>query len=149
MPKTTLSMPADITGLQPDVWTAPFWEAALEHRLVAQQCTACSEFRMPPAPFCWNCQSQDAQWVDLPGTGSVFTFNVTRQALIPQLKDYVPYVVAVIDLDGAPGARFVSTLVDVDPEEVRIGARVRVFWDDVHERTTIPRFELLRESADG
>ena len=29
---------------------------ASEHRLVAPRCTNCGEFRMPPAPFCYNCR---------------------------------------------------------------------------------------------
>jgi uncharacterized OB-fold protein len=145
MSRTSTTMPAELSTLHPDVWTAPFWEAALEHRLVAQRCTGCGEFRMPPGPFCWNCQTQDAEWIDLPGTGTIYSFSITRQALIPQLADYVPYVVAVVDLDEAPGARLVSTVVDVDPDSVRIGDAVQVHWDDVHERTTVPRFRLREE----
>lgn len=146
MATTPPSMPAALAELHPDVWTAPFWQAARAHRLVAQRCAACGAFRMPPTPFCQQCRSQDDEWVDLPGTGTIYTFNVTHQALIPQLADHVPYVVAVVDLDGAPGARLVTNIVDTDPARVAVGDRVRVDWDDVHAHTTIPRF---RKEADG
>jgi uncharacterized OB-fold protein len=136
-------IPAELSTLHVAPYTAPFWEAALEHRLVAQRCPKCGEFRMPPSPFCWACRAHDADWVELPGTGTVFTYNVTRKALLPLLADMIPYVVAVVDLDGAPGARLVSNLLDIDPDDVRIGMRVKVAWDDIHERTTIPRFVPL------
>ena len=133
-------MPDFMAYLSPDVWTEPFWTAASEHRLVAPKCTSCGEFRMPPAPFCWSCRGQDVEWVELPGRGTVYTFTVTRQALIPQLKGSVPYVVAVVDLEGAPGARLVGNIVDVDPDTVCVGMAVTVTWDDLDEHTTIPRW---------
>jgi uncharacterized OB-fold protein len=134
------TLPASIVSLHPDEWTAPFWLAAAEHRLVAPKCTACGTFRLPPAPFCWRCRAQDVEWVELSGRGTVYSFTITRQALIPQLKDSVPYVAAVIELEGAPEVRLVSNVVDVDPESVRIGMPVAVAWDDIGEHVTLPRF---------
>ena len=37
--------------------TEPFWEAAKAHRLTACQCGDCGQYRMPPSPYCPNCQS--------------------------------------------------------------------------------------------
>ena len=138
-PGTSFALP-EIAALNPDTWTAPFWEAALEHRLVAPRCTACNAFRLPPAPFCWRCRKQEAEWVELTGEGTVYTFTITRRALIPQLEGCIPYVVVVVDLDGAPGARLIGNLLGSDPDTVHIGMRVRVQWDDVTDDTTIPRF---------
>jgi hypothetical protein len=140
-------MPAELARLHPDPWTEPFWSAAREHRLVAPRCRRCGAFRMPPAPFCWKCRSQAVDWVALSGRGTVFTFNVTRQALIPQLRPAIPYVVAVVELEGAPGVRLISNVIDVDPARVRIGLPVRVAWDDIDEETTIPRFVPADASA--
>ena len=137
---TAPTLPSSIVSLHADRWTAPFWEAARGHRLVAPRCTTCGAFRLPPAPFCWRCRAQDVEWVELSGRGTVYSFTVTRQALIPQLKDSVPYVAAVIALEGVPGVRLVSNIVDVDPASVRIGMPVAVAWDDVDDHTTLPRF---------
>jgi len=133
-------MPEVLARLNPDPWTAPFWQAAREHRMVAPRCRACGAFRMPPTPFCWKCRKQDVDWVELSGRGTVYTFNVTRQALLPFLRPAVPYVVAVVELEGAPGVRLISNVIDVDPSLVRIGMPVRVAWDDVDDDVTIPRF---------
>ncbi len=140
-------MPAELAQLHPDPWTEPFWLAAREHRLVAPRCKQCSAFRMPPSPFCWKCRAQSVDWVELSGRGSVYTYNVTRQALIPHLRPAVPYVIAVVELEGAPGARLISNVIDVDPAQVRIGLPVRVAWDDVDGDTTIPRFVPADASA--
>jgi uncharacterized OB-fold protein len=130
----------ELAHLSPDSWTVHFWEAAHEHRLTCAKCDNCGTFRMPPAPFCYVCRSQDTSFPTLAGTGSVYSFTIARHPAIPQLKDAVPYVVAVIDVDGAPGARLISNIIGVDPDAVTIGMKVRVTWDDVSAETTIPRF---------
>ena len=133
-------MPEFMANLSPDEWTLPFWQAASEHRLVAPTCTGCGAFRMPPAPFCWKCRQQDVEWIELSGRGTVYTFVIARQALIPQLADAIPNVVAVVELEDAPGCRLVGNVLQIEPEAVEIGMPVVVAWDDVNDVVTIPRF---------
>ena len=140
MARTKPNLPAALVDLHPDAWTEPFWLEARKHRLVAPQCTSCGAFRMPPGPFCPKCRQQDVAWIELSGRGTVYSFIVTHQALIPQLADYVPYVAAVVELDDAPGIRLVTNLVDTEIDDIRIGMPVSVTWDDVHANATIPRF---------
>jgi uncharacterized OB-fold protein len=134
------NMPEFLAEIEPDAWTAPYWQAAAEHRLVAAKCGDCGAFRVPPAPFCWNCRSQVTEWPQLSGHGTVYTYTVIRRAVIPQIREVVPYVVAVIELDDAPGARLVGNVLDVDPDDVRIGLAVTVAWDDIRPGLTIPRW---------
>jgi uncharacterized OB-fold protein len=133
-------MPASLTELHPDAWTAPFWAATARHQLICARCGDCGTFRMPPSPFCHQCRSQRVEWTDLPGTGTVYTFTVVRHAVIPDARPAVPYVVAVVDLDGAPGCRLIANVVAAAPDSVEIGQPVRVSWDDIAEGVTIPRF---------
>ena len=58
---------------------------------------------MPPSPFCPVCRSQGLAWVDLPGTGTVYTFTVVRHAVLPIVREHVPYVIAVVELDPVEG----------------------------------------------
>ena len=81
-----------------------------------------------------------ATWADLPGTGLVYTFSVVRQAFLPALAEVIPYVVAVVEPDGAAGVRMMSNVVDVDPEEVTIGMPVEVVWEDMSPELALPRF---------
>jgi uncharacterized OB-fold protein len=135
-------MSPEVAALHPDIFTVDFWKGAREHRLTVPQCSKCGAFTFPPNGFCHVCRKQEFTWIDLPGTGTVFSFTVTRQALIPQFAEYVPFVVAVIQVDGADDVRLITNIVSVDPADVQIGSRVRVQWDDIHENTTIPRFVL-------
>jgi uncharacterized protein len=134
--------PADVIGLSPSPSTEPFWEAAAEHRLVLPRCTACGTFRLPPSPFCWKCRVQDVEWVDHDGAGMVYSFTVIRHAVIPQVRDALPLIAAVVELPGTGGCRLIGNVVDCEPEAVRIGAPVTLDWYDVREGTSIPVFRL-------
>jgi len=136
------ALPADFAEIGPDSWTEPFWLAAREHRLTVPRCTNCGTFRFPPGPFCHECQHQDVEHVEMSGTGTIYTYTIARHPVVPTLADSVPYAVAVIELDGAPGVRMIANIVDSDVELVRIGTRVELAWDDVNAEVTIPRFRL-------
>lgn len=129
----------ELFALNADAWTEPFWAATRQRRLVCPRCVACGRFRMPPSPFCSTCRSQEVEWVELPGTGTVYTFTIARHSPVPELRSSIPYVIAVVALDGAPGARLVSNIVECDPDAVEIGEPVRVIWDQLDE-AVIPRF---------
>lgn len=135
-------LPADVVWLTPNEWTVPFWEATAQHRLVLPRCTTCATFRFPPSPFCHACRAQAVEWVEHDGRGAVYSFTVVRHAVIPQVADALPLVAAVVELPGTGGCRLVGSVVDADPEEVRIGAPVAVDWYDVREGTTVPVFRL-------
>jgi uncharacterized OB-fold protein len=92
-------VPATMTDPFADDLTKPFWDAALEDRLVVPRCTNCGTFRLPPGPFCFACRHQAVEWVELPGTGAVYTFTVVRHPLAPHFAEIVPYVTAVVELD--------------------------------------------------
>ena len=136
---TEVRLPADVlVGVTADVFTQPFWDAAAEHRLVVPRCTACGAFRLPPSPFCWQCQSQAVDWVEQPGRGTVYSFTVVRHPLLPSLSDTVPYVPAVVELPDTGGCRLVGAMTDVAVEDVHVGMAVELVWRDVREGTTVP-----------
>ena len=139
------ALPAEFAEIGPDSWTEPFWLAAREHRLTIPTGVNCGTFRFPPGPFCYACQHQDVEQVQVPGTGTVYTFTVARHGVVPALAAFVPYVVAVIELDGAPGVRVIGNIVESDPEAVEVGSRVEVAWDDVTDEVTIPRYRLAAQ----
>jgi uncharacterized OB-fold protein len=123
-----------------DDYTSPFWEAARREQLTAPRCTKCGTFRMPPHRFCANCQAQEIEWVSLPGSGRVYSFIVVRQPLRPDMAEYVPYIPAVVEADGAPGMRFISNVVDCEPERVAVDMPVRVAWDHLSDTMVFPRW---------
>jgi hypothetical protein len=125
-----------------DETTQPFWDAALEGRLVSPRCTSCGTYVLPPQPRCFHCRSTEFAYEELPGTGTIYTFTVVRHPLAPHLSEVVPYVSGVVELDGTQGAgaRMIANIVDVDPETVAVGDRVAVTFDRVSDTLAVPRF---------
>nr|WP_275431465.1 Zn-ribbon domain-containing OB-fold protein [Sphingomonas sp. BT552] len=130
-----------------DRWTEPFWDAAEEHRLTCARCGACGHFRMPPTPFCPVCRSQSIEWPTLPGTGTLYSYTIVERATLPGTEHTIPYVPAVVTLDGADGRRMVTNIVDSAIDAVRIGAPVHVVFDTLEDGTVIPRFRLGESAA--
>ncbi len=124
-----------------DEATQPFWDAALEGKLVGSKCTACGTVLIPPQPYCFACQGESFAWVELPGTGTIFSFTVVRHPLAPQLAPVTPYAAGIVDLDGTQGAgsRLIVNIVDCDPDTLRIGDRVKVIFDPVSDTLAVPR----------
>ncbi len=131
------SLPPEMVKIAVDAYTEPFWQAAKEDRLVAPKCAACGHFRLPPTPFCPECRSTEVSWTELSGRAEVFSFSVVRG--VPGLPD-ITLVAAVLDLPDAPGARLVGNVVDVDPDEVRIGLPVTVQFAPISDGWKVPQF---------
>lgn len=131
------AMPQPMAGKE----ALPFWQAAAEHRLVAQKCGDCSHLHLPPSPICPSCRSDVTEWQDLSGRGEVYTYTTIHRAVAPGQD--LPFVVAVIALDGAPGVRLISNLVDTPLSEIEIGMSVEVVWEDMGPDLTLPRFKAV------
>jgi uncharacterized OB-fold protein len=133
------SMPAPLASAT----TLPWWEAAAEHRLVVQRCTSCEHTRHPPAPIWPECRSGESDWKEVSGRGEVYTFTIVHRPIAAGQE--LPYLVAVIALEGSGGLRIISNLVGVDPGEVAIGLPVEVVWEEMSADLAIPRFRPVSE----
>jgi uncharacterized protein len=132
--------PAALANLAPDRFTEPFWRAAREGVLVCPQCVNCGTFRFPPSCLCGVCQTDVVNWVELSGAATLFTYTVVYHPTAPSLVDAVPYAICVVELDGAPGVRMISNLVDCDADDLVVGQALQVVWDRSVDGVTIPRF---------
>jgi uncharacterized OB-fold protein len=140
-----VAAPIGMVSLAPNTWTEPFWVAAGKHQLIVQRCLNCGIVRHPPGPFCPKCRTQESEWVDLSGRATLYSFTVIRHALVPQLRDYLPMVIAVVEPEEAPSARLVANLVDVAVGDVSIGMSLEVVWEDAGDGVAVYRFR----PADG
>jgi len=125
----------------PDRDTQPFWDACQAHELRAQQCTSCGRFRWPPQPFCPSCYSWEYEWRLLSGLGQVESFTVVQHTAVPSFKNDLPYVVALVALDGTDNrVLLTSNVVGCPWEEVTVGMRVEVAFNEVSPEATLPQF---------
>jgi hypothetical protein len=122
----------------PDADSAPYWAALREHHLTAQRCLDCGLFRFPPQPLCHRCGSWGYEWEELAGTGAVHSWVTVHHAVTGALKQQVPYIVALIDLDE--GIRIPSNVVEIPPDQMREALRVQVDFRDIAGGYTLPVF---------
>ncbi|TKT74502.1 OB-fold domain-containing protein [Aquamicrobium sp. LC103] len=141
MTSDTAKVPAEeIFELITDQWTGPYWDAARRHVLTVPKCASCGKFRMPPTPFCPHCLSQEIEWPELSGGGTIYSYTVVTRAIIPQMETTLPYVPALVELPDAPGVRLVTNIVDVPVSEIKVGQAVKVRWHDRRDGVTVPCF---------
>jgi uncharacterized OB-fold protein len=122
---------------QPDAESAPFWEALGEGRLLLVWCRACEEPFYYPRAICPRCWSTVLEWRPATGHGTVFTYTTIRQAG-PPFASLVPYNVSLVELDEGP--RLTTNIVNVDPDDVRIGMEV-VIAPQCRGSIWLPTFE--------
>ncbi len=115
-----------------------YWEYCKNHELHMQKCAGCGYIRFPPSPLCPKCHSMDFEWVKLSGRGKVYSFIIYRTAFHPAFQDDIPYVVAIVQLDEGP--RMESNILGCKVEDVRIDMPVEVFFDDVSDKVSVPKF---------
>ena len=118
----------------------PFWESVKAHAMKLPRCNDCGKFHAPPRDFCPHCLSDNMTWTDIKGTGEVYSFVVMHQVFSPAFKDEVPYNVTMVQLDEGP--RLVTN-VQGPNDQITVGDRVRVVYDDVTPEMTLHRFERV------
>jgi uncharacterized OB-fold protein len=116
----------DAPAPEPDEWSGPFWAGLAERRIVIQVCPACERHRFPRMPACPYCAAAGGADIEVPGTGTVYSFIRAHRALTPASAAIVPYAVATVDLDG--GARMFGRVLPT--EDCAIGVRVEPAFVD-------------------
>ena len=125
---------------KPTALTRAFWEGAIEHRLMIMRCRACGFWLHPPRPICRRCRSWDVAPEEVSGRGEVYTYTVTPTPFHPYWADKVPYVVAVVQLDEQPDLRLITNVVDCPEDQLHIGLRVEVTFQEAAPGLTLPVF---------
>lgn len=123
---------------RPTALSRPFWEACREGRLVVQRCRACEHFVFIPQPCCGQCLSEDLEWVESSGRGTLYSFTTVFRPQQPSFE--VPYTVVVVELEE--GWYMLSNLVGVEPEDVAIGTPLEVCFEERSEEITLPLFRV-------
>lgn len=113
-----------------------FWAAAAGGRLVAQRCARCHRLHHPPRPMCPSCGATGHEWVELAGTGTVYSYSLLHHPRHPAFA--YPVIAAIVHLDE--GIRLVSNLVDIEPGDVRIDLPVEVTFAPTADGRALPVF---------
>jgi len=116
-------------------------------RLLAQRCPACGKVYIPPRGACPTDGVPTTDEVELPDRGIVTTFCVVNVDY-PGQRVSAPYVAAAVLLDGAD-IPFQHLILGCDPDEVRMGMRVRAEWKPREQwGTTLENIDHFRPTGE-
>ncbi|MBM4386816.1 MAG: Zn-ribbon domain-containing OB-fold protein [Deltaproteobacteria bacterium] len=106
-----------------------------EGKLLGVHCRKCGRTLIPPRAFCELCFVPIVEWVELQDTGRVNTFSISYVKWDASRIE-TPELPAVIEIEGAsPNCGILHMLGEVNPQDIRIGMRVRAVWKPAAERT--------------
>jgi len=125
---------------QPTPISAPFWDGLKAHEVRLQQC-ASGHWLFFPRAHCPTCGARRLNWRTVSGEGTLYSFTVARVPTLPEFSDEMPQLLAVVALDE--GVHVNTTLVGVDPADVRIGQRLRPVFDERPGSATLLRYTPL------
>jgi len=115
---------------------ARFWrETPRRYNLGGSKCTICGTVYFPPRAVCPTCP-RHRQTLEkmvpfqLTGDGEVFSFTIVHDAA-EGFDMQVPYVMALVTT--VEGPILTGQVVDVTPEEVHIGLKVRATFRKLRE----------------
>jgi len=124
----------------PDDVTAPFWQAAADHRLVLPRCTGCDHWRWPVSLPCRHCGADPVVWVPASGRGTVYSFIVDHRNLVPGFDGaYVVAQVVPAEVDD-DSVRLTTNLPGCPPGDVRTGMPVVAVYESVRPDVTLVQF---------
>jgi len=110
----------------------PFFDAAAEGKFLIKRCTACGEAHWYPRSMCPACHSDQTVWEESPGEGVVYSFSIMRKSPTG------PYALAYVTL--AEGPNVLTNIVDVAPEDLKIGMAVKVKLQPTEGGPPVPVF---------
>jgi len=104
-----------------DIALEPYWHAAAQGRLLLKQCGACDKIYYYPRPLCPFCMSDDTNWVEASGDGTIYSWSVQRRA-------DPPYAIAFVTLNEGP--TLLSAIVDCDFDALAIDQPVTLSFEE-------------------
>ena len=131
-----MSAPRLLPRLDPD--NRFFWTSGADGVLRFLRCQACETFIHPPRPICPHCLSEDVAPAAVPGTATIDTYTINHQKWHPAME--VPYVIARVAIDGAPGVFLTTNIVGCDPRDVDMDDKVKVVFEQ-QDDVWLPLFE--------
>jgi len=115
-----------------NVGDEPYFAAAAEGRLMIGKCGGCGAVHHYPRGLCPYCFSDRVTLVQARGTGTIYTYSITRRA------GPIPYCIAYVTLDE--GVTLMTNIVDCDLDSVKIGQKVKVVFKKSENGTAVPMF---------
>lgn len=115
----------DRTAPAPFSFSAPFWEATRDRKILLQFCRQTGQPQFYPRPTSIFTGKRDLEWREVSGHGTIYTYTIARVGA-GALRGCEPYIIVNVELDE--GVNIIGNLVGCDVDELSIGMRVRPHW---------------------
>ncbi len=122
---------------------APFWQACRNEELRFPRCGHCQTWQWYPIYSCPTCGGT-FEWAKTSKKVTLFSWTVVRKAFFPQFINKIPLIVAIVDIDDAPGVRFIANAIDCQPEDLHIGMKMDVVFEHVNAEVSLPQFRISK-----
>ncbi len=119
---------------EPTELTAAHWSSGASGRLLVQRCPRCGRWSFPPVPSCRHCWFDRLEFEPVSGKGVLASWTGIPGAR-PSAR-----LVGIVDL--LEEVRLLLGLVECDPDDLRVGAPVRLVFEQVDDRIWLPLAEL-------
>jgi len=111
----------------PGAGLSAYLRAIKDKRILGDKCPVTGQVFVPPRGVSPVAGVRTTELVELPDTGYVESFNITRVPIRGRDDLHPPYCSAWIVLDGA-SVGFMGLVSGIDADDVRIGLRVKAHW---------------------
>ena len=114
-----------------------FWDGLKQGQLLIQHCKACDQLQHPPGPCCKHCQSFELDAIESTGRGTIHSFVRMHHPVAPPFESGHPIVLVELE----EGTRLIADFINSTPEQVFIGAAVKVAITKCDDEMTLALFE--------
>lgn len=91
-------------------------------KVMGTKCKGCSTMFFPPRADCYQCLSNDMEWVEVSGTGKLVTYSKLQYGPIG-FDDDLPYAIALLDYGDYKV--FGRLAKEVPEDEIKIGMEMK------------------------
>lgn len=123
---------------KPTPTTQEFWDGAKKGKLMLQYDPVKRKYQFWPRQNSVRTGKRNLKWQKVSGKGTVYSYTTTY---VPTagFEDKVPYVVGLIELDE--GVRMISNVINIDPDDIEIGMKVKVTFEKLSDDISYFAFE--------
>lgn len=136
----TTTLPTGRPLPQPTLASSEFWASGADGVLRIAQCCDCGKRTHPQSVRCPVCGGRDLPLQPVSGKAFVVGLTVNVQQWLPDFPP--PYVIAVVALEEDSDVRLTTNIVGCEPDDVAVGTRVRVLFEQVDDSIWLPLFEI-------
>jgi uncharacterized OB-fold protein len=129
----------------PDELTLPYWEASNRGELAIQRCGGCKTYQHPALAVCFSCGSDQLAYERVSGRGTIYSYTITYDARTPAFTARQPYALVWVELVEQPRLRILANMPETPLGDVRIGASVEAYFEELAPGVRVPQFRLAGE----